>query len=256
MFIEDEQELLREENLRKFQTESSLTTRSVSKEENNSFEEDEKNEKNNKSGSTLFSEKVDRLQMNNIKQTSKREEKVLKKTEDTIKMAYTAFTYHDPSSFESAVFDLKSASSEISGLSLNKTETTISKTEQLQNNIENSRLHMGDTSPKSQIAQLHENIQNNILYMGHTSPQGETDFNHLKENEKEVLSISEEHSEIKSTDGCKEQVITGQGVFSIGKQFMNRLLKWSIVGYEMSRNNYELTSSNNHLHTLSKRLTK
>lgn len=252
----DNVELLREDNLRKngVQPESSLNSRSVPRRERDSVAE----EPPTKAGDNIESgpEKLDRLTISNVKQKSKKEQQVFLKTEDRIKMAYTAYTFHDTSAFETSVVDLKSVSSELPGVSSDKTSTSISELEQLQKNIENSRLYIGDASPIRQVEQFQPNVQNSTLTTLDSSTQRKIIHNELQDNEKEIGSNSEVDSGKESTDGSEKEIKTGQNFFSIGKQFVNRLIKWGISGYEMTSYNYELTSSKNRLHTLSKNLTK
>lgn len=252
----DNLELLREDNLRKngVQPESSLNSRSVPRRERDSVAE----EPPTKAGDNIESgpEKLDRLTISNVKQKSKKEQQVFLKTEDRIKMAYTAYTFHDTSAFETSVVDLKSVSSELPGVSSDKTSTSISELEQLQKNIENSRLYIGDASPIRQVEQFQPNVQNSTLTTLDSSTQRKIIHNELQDNEKEIGSNSEVDSGKESTDGSEKEIKTGQNFFSIGKQFVNRLIKWGISGYEMTSYNYELTSSKNRLHTLSKNLTK
>lgn len=68
-------------------------------------------------------------------------------------MTYTAFTCHNRSGYETAVYDIKSTNSEISAVSLNETKTTSTPIHKLIENIENSRLNIGDTSPRREREQ-------------------------------------------------------------------------------------------------------
>lgn len=263
--MKDNLETLREETSTNsvVQPESFFGARSVSKRENDSLEEN---------SDTKEDEKMDRLIINNIKQTSKNEEKVLLKTEDTVKMAYTAFTCHDASSFETSIFELKSASCELSGVKSDKTSASSSKMEQLQKSFQNSRLYVGDASAMREIEQLQENMHNRNEYIGDTPPRREVEqfqgvgqssiwnsndtfpqqniiLNELSKIEKEIDSKSEVYSEEEKTDGYNQQVNTGKNIFSIGKQMVQNLIKWSF-------DDYEIASSTNYLRSLSKRLTK
>lgn len=199
--------------------------------------------------------KEDHLIINNVKQKSKIEKQVLKKTQDTIKMAYSAFTFHDPSSFETSISELKPVSCELPGVSLNEKSTAESKMEQLQKNIRVSRQCIGDSSPIRHM-ELQQSIKNIRLCTLNRSPARKVELSELKENEIEIGSNSVVHSEKKSPDEIKKEIKTDQTFFSSGIQFMQRVFKWSIKGYEMSSYDHELSSSKNHLHTLSKYLTK
>lgn len=246
--VKDNLELLREENLTNNDVHPQIShnTRSVTEAESNSPEEDKQTKTNDKIEGL---EKVNRLTINNIKNKSKKEEQVFQKTEDTIKMAYTAFTCHDSSAFATAVFDLKSKTSERSGVNLKKKETASSEMERLQENIENSRMYIGDVSPVRQKAQSQHNIPNSSSHRLGTSPEQKLILNELKEDEKKNDSKSEACSRKKSRDESKNEAKTGKSIFSIGKQMVHNLIRWSFDDFEMA-------SSNNYLHNLSKRLTE
>lgn len=246
--VKDNLELLREENSTNSDVhpDSSLQARSVTEAENDFSAEDPQTKTNEKIEGL---EKMDHLIINNIKQKSKKEEKVLQKTEDTIKLAYTAFTYHDASSFETSVFDLKSKNSELPGVILDKKATAGSEMEQLEKNIESSRMYIGDVSPVRQKEQSQHIIPNSSLYTLDTSPQQNLMLSELKENENKNDSKSKVCSEKKSEDESQNEDKNGKSIFFIGKKMVQNLIKWSFDDYEVS-------SSTNYLHRLSKRLTE
>lgn len=168
MSAEDQLDLLREENLRniKDNPEGCISTGSLSKAdksllkgENGPFGEDpnvntgEEIER----GSSKNTLKVDGTVINSIRRKSKKEDAVLLKQEDQITSAYTAFTFHDRCSFETSVFDIKSVSSELSGVGFYKTKATNSEIEEFEKNIENSRLSIGDVSPNRGL--IHTDLQ-------------------------------------------------------------------------------------------------
>lgn len=45
-------------------------------------------------------------------------------------------------------------------------------------------------------------------------------------------------------------------MFSIVKQLMHKFIEWNFDGYEMTSYSYEVTSPDNYLYSLFKRLTK
>lgn len=171
MSADDQLDLLREENLRTIQDqpEGSVSTRSLSKGDNSLLKGESgpsgENPNVNKGeeierGSPTNTLEVEGTVINSIKRKSKKEEEVLVKQEDQIRSAYTAFTFHNRSAFETSVFDMKSASSELSGVSFDKTKATNSEVEEFEKNIENSRLSIGDVSPKRGL--MHADLEAEI----------------------------------------------------------------------------------------------
>lgn len=171
MSADDQLDLLREENLRNIQDqpEGSVSTRSLSKGDNSLLKGESgpsgENPNVNKGeeierGSPTNTLEVEGTVINSIKRKSKKEEEVLVKQEDQIRSAYTAFTFHNRSAFETSVFDMKSASSELSGVSFDKTKATNSEVEEFEKNIENSRLSIGDVSPKRGL--MHADLEAEI----------------------------------------------------------------------------------------------
>lgn len=242
----DTLERLREGNLmsNEPQPECSSETRSVSNEEKDSLEKDTDTKIDEKKES--IHENKDRLIISNIIQKSKTEKQVIKKTQDTIKMAYTAFTCHDESAYEKSIVDLKSTSSEISGIILDKKTTTSTKTEQHQKCIEINRKYIGDTP-----VELQENIQNNSSFTLDTPIRDVI----LQEAE-EIDSTSEEQIGEKTQSENKREVKTGPSLFSNGKKLIQTFMRWGFNMYEISSYEYELTSPKNHMNALSKHLTE
>lgn len=253
LYIDDDLDREREENAEKnkLESQSSRSTRSVPKKEQECIEKDLHTTAHVKieSGSTSNEEKVDSLIISQNKQGNKKEEKVLLKTKDTIKMSYTAFTCHNRSAYETAVFDIKSVSSEISGMSLDETKSTSSTLQKFQENIENTRLNIGDMSPRRELEQYEQNIQKSILYNNDTSSDSNVMHKEFNKFQKEIDSKSEGCSVEESADEYNRQVKSNKNIFSIGRQMMNNLINWSF-------DDYETASSANYLHRLSKRLTK
>lgn len=249
MAIENNLELLREENSNVSKDEGESSTRVTSGLKAEKETDENKHtagDSNMESDSALHSGKSDGFVFKSIKETSKKEQKALLKTEDTIKMTYTAFTCHNKSAYDTAIFDMKSTSTEISGVSSDEMKTNSSKAHTFQENIRINRLNIGDTPPRREIEQRQQNIQDSTLYSNDTYAHPNVDLNR---HEKETDSEPEGHSGQDSTDEYNNQVKTNKNIFSFGKKMMQNFLKWTFE-------DYEIASANNYLHNLSKRLTK
>lgn len=278
---------MKEDHIRliKDKPEDDIKTRSILKDEKSSAKEEDNAftefpranvDEDMECGLTTHTKKVRFTINNSIKQKSKKEKAVLLKVEDQVKLSYTAFTLHDRSSFETSVFDIKSVSSELSGLGLDKKEVRSSVIEQFEENIENSRLHVGDASPKQGIIQKYS-VQNRDEDKEITM-KNENEEKHLHENfveersniktennKRDKKEIKErESSEITATNDEEltdewkigDENETTNSILTTGKHLMRKFLKWGYDCFEMTNSNYDIRSPNNYLHNLSKKLTK
>lgn len=265
--------------------------RSELKGESGSFAEDPaaNTDEEKQRGSIINSMKVDGSAKNNIKRKygKKKENSLLKKV--LIKNAYTAFTFHDRSSFETSVFEKKSATSELTGLSLDKIKSANSDTEEFKKNIEYSRLTIGDISPKQRLEdtetdeetkrmtkndtekkQLPKNKdrsedfpkainENYKTEMGGSTINTENNKIDLLKNEPndsycEITNTKER--EITDEREMEDQISASNNIFSSSKQLFHRFMKWTLDCYERSKNDYDISSPQNYLHSVSKKLTK
>lgn len=274
----DGEGIFREDNLEKnkVKSEKSVNTRPVSKRESDSLKKD----CYTKAAKQIESDRrVDRVLINNVKQQRKKEEKASGGKRDIIEVSYPAFTFHETSAFETSLFDIKSTSSDFAGVNLDKTEVTESKRERIQKNnnnrnlhigdivlkpdiekmqqsIENSSLYIGDSSPRREVEQQEENITNNNLYREDISADRKIILNELNRDEEASNAKSEMYKEKETKNEAEQHIKKDNNIFSIGKRMMQRFIKWSVDSYEMTKYDYEMTSSNNYLHNLSKKITK
>lgn len=257
---------MKEDHLRliKDKPEDDIKTRSILKDEKSSAKEEDNPftefpranvDEDIERGATTHTKKVHFTINNSIKQKSKKEKAVLLKVEDQVKLSYTAFTLHDRSSFETSVFDIKSVSSELSGLGLDKKEARSSVIEQFEENMENSRLHVGDASPKQRVIQKNP-VQNKDEERSNIKTENnKRDKKEIKERESSEITATNDEE---LTDEWKigEENETTNSILTTGKHLMRKFLKWGYDCFEMTNSSYDIRSPNNYLHNLSKKLTK
>lgn len=152
MSIDDDLEWLREDNLRniKNEVESEVNTRSSFKKESDTLPEDTlvKAEKENRNISKIHTKNVDGVEVNYAKAKCKKEDlrrRVLLKNQAKIKLAFSAFTCHQRSAYETSVFDITSTSSELSGEGLEKNNITTSKMDKFPERMQNNNFYIGDS---------------------------------------------------------------------------------------------------------------
>lgn len=240
-------------------------------------------------GSTINSMKIVGTAMNNIKGKSGKEEEVLLIKKDQIKNTYTAFTFHDRSAFETSAFEKKSVTSELSGLSSDKIKSSNSETEEFQKNIEYSRLSIGDVSPKRRLENTETDEETKTMTKNDTEEKqlpknkdrSEDFLEEINENYKTDISGSAINTENNKIDllqneandsyyeitinkereiaverKIKDQISSSNNILSSGKQLFHRFMKWTLNCYEKSKNDYDISSPQNYLHSVSKKLTK
>lgn len=250
--IDDNLELVPKEDLykNKSRKENSFKETSVKKSENESKKTTHTTaDKKIEVDPAYNSDKFNSLVTGNLKQESKDEKKMLLKNENKIKMTYTAFTCHNSSAYETALHDLKSATSEISGVSLDQKKTTSSTVRQFPKNIQTSIFNIGDTLPRREMEHYQENIQDNFHNNNDAPPHSIILLNEINDIEKDIPTESEEYRGLESAEAYSEQVTTRKNFLSLGKQMVQNFIKWSF-------DDYETFSPNNYLHSLSKHLTK
>lgn len=221
------------------------------------------------------------------------EERISLKTQAKDTLAYSAFTIHNRSAYETSIFGITSAKSEIPGIDVEATKITTSKENEFQKNIQNCKLYIGDVSPvQDKISKnlprkkdgeterkrkngKHENQQlgDEILFK---DTLRKVDENNDKENDclKKITIISRENNQIdvpkkaysitevtSAVEAIDENEIqdpnkTSGSIFSSGRRLINRFMKFSFDFYEMTTNNYDISNSSNYLQNLSKRLTR
>lgn len=62
--------------------------------------------------------------------------------------------------------------------------------------------------------------------------------------------------EIAGERKIKDQISSSNNILSSGKQFFHRFMKWTFDCYEKNKYHYDISSPQNYLHSVSKKLTK